>query len=152
MVTNKRENMCALVHICVQMRRERRDERERIPLTLNTVAMLNEITSFSSPKEKKKKVQIIKKTPVIITKPVKLNAILWPSQHLRIAINILWMWRALIRCKPHTWAHTPPEGMSTRTYETPEAILPWRKPLGWYQPVCLSVCAEQFWNWRKGCS
>lgn len=45
--------MCALVHICVQMRREKRDERERTPLTLNTAAMLNEITSFSSPKEKK---------------------------------------------------------------------------------------------------
>lgn len=53
--------LCARVHTCVQMRRrERRDERERIPLTLNTAAVLNEITPFSSPKEKKK-VQIIPK-------------------------------------------------------------------------------------------
>lgn len=135
----------ACVHACVRVRRC--GEVKERGLQLIWIQPLWEMKLLLFPQQTESERQIIPKNPVIIMKSAKPNGSLWPSQRLCIAINILWPWIALIRCKPHAHTHTQREWALERT----QAIFPWRKVPGWSQPVCLSVCANQFSNWRKGC-
>lgn len=47
------------------------------------------------------------KKSVITMKSAEVNASLWPSQCLSIAVNILWLWMELIRSKPRMYRYAP---------------------------------------------